>query len=859
VTKVITKLTRKCLSRGFTSALLLGSLLVFAAGTQCRSQSPNDEARIKPEKPAESLYLQLRSVGLDKARVYKVRDVAFDRAAFHLTLDDGTIAFTEDVAGHVTGAFFEGEGEVLLSPPNQVERASMALFTGAAILEEKFLTAYFRFNDETFAELQPSLRPTDEGEQFASQWNATARNLAEVDALRLLVTFSRDLPSSEPSDATKNRDQMLHARVFGRKLGAFDIYYDSTSKEQIWAGQLKRVEGESYYDVWSSFSLNSARRGAETSADNSFEPPASDAINISDYRIQAEVKPPTQMRVDALLQMEVKAGGQRTLLFELSRYLNIEQIESETQALEFIHNQAVEGTQLARRGNDLVAVVFPSALRSGEKLKLHFKYAGEVLSEAGGGLMYVGARGTWYPNRGLGMSNFDLEFRYPAGWTLVATGKKVDSPRTGLVTDPMGGEQVGRWISERPIPLAGFNLGKYSRVTAHAGKVSVETYASSGVERGFPRGSIEATEPQPLVQPGLRPMPRPMTVVTPSPSPARNAQTVADTSARAIDFFAERFGPFPYASLALTQMPGQVSQGWPALIYLSSFSFLTPTERTQLHMSPVAKILSSAVIAHETAHQWWGDLISWNSYRDQWIVEGLSNYSSLMLLQSQDQMEFRTVMEQYRKDLEAKNKEGVPLSEAGPVSLGPRLSCSHFPTGYEAISYGRGTWLFHMLRYMMLDAERHGKHSAVSSDDEPFVRALRKIRERYEGKSISTNDILKAFEEELPQGSWYEGHKSLSWFYDGWVNGTALPRFELQSVKYVDKAGATVVTGTITQKDTPDGLVTPVPLYAVASGRSVLLGRIFADGPTTSFHLSAPSGTRKVIVDPQLTLLTRAR
>ena len=62
----------------------------------------------------------------------------------------------------------------------------------------------------------------------------------------------------------------------------------------------------------------------------------------------------------------------------------------------------------------------------------------------------------------------------------------------------------------------------------------------------------------------------------PPPSPARNAQAVADTSARAVEFFARRFGPYPYASLALTQMPGDVSQGWPSLIFLSSFSFLTP-------------------------------------------------------------------------------------------------------------------------------------------------------------------------------------------------------------------------------------------------------------------------------------------
>ena len=43
-------------------------------------------------------------------------------SAIHITLDDGTIAFTKDVLGRITGAFFEGDGEVLLAPPTDVER-----------------------------------------------------------------------------------------------------------------------------------------------------------------------------------------------------------------------------------------------------------------------------------------------------------------------------------------------------------------------------------------------------------------------------------------------------------------------------------------------------------------------------------------------------------------------------------------------------------------------------------------------------------------------------------------------------------------------------------------------------------------
>src|SRR5690242_17811051 len=113
----------------------------------------------KQPGPAIELYRRLRAVGLDPNAVYSVRDVGFDREDLHITLDDGTIAFLQSSDGRVTGAFFEGEGEVLLVPPNLAERGTLALFSGAAVLEEKFTTAFFRFNDNTAASLQPALRP----------------------------------------------------------------------------------------------------------------------------------------------------------------------------------------------------------------------------------------------------------------------------------------------------------------------------------------------------------------------------------------------------------------------------------------------------------------------------------------------------------------------------------------------------------------------------------------------------------------------------------------------------------------------------------------------------------------------------
>jgi hypothetical protein len=744
----------------------------------------------------------------------------------------------------------------------------MMLQTGAAILEERFRSAYFRFNDDTFEELRPLLTSTDKALDFASRWDETARDLAQADALRLFMTFAGLLPvegevAEQPTSLPKPtgaNDRFLHARLQGQTKGTFDVYFDSNVPEQVWAAQARTVEGTNYYDVWTSFAFLPKSKRSEAATSIATEEGRASMIDISDCKVRAEISPPTTIQAEAVLDLQVRQGGQRAALFELARTLVIKEVDADGHPVEFIHNPALEGTQLARRGNDLVAVVFARPTQAGQRIRLRFVYRGEVLSEAGPGLLYVGARGTWYPNRGLGMSNFDLEFHYPAGWTLVATGKRVETPssvRPGASLEKPG-EQVSRWLSERPIPLAGFNLGRYRRAVAHAGDVTVEAYGTAGVERGFPQPQTQAviTEPPPGIGGAA-----PALVVPPAaPSPARNAQMVAATAARAVDFFSRRFGPYPFTELALTQMPGTLSQGWPGLIFLSSFSFLNEEERSALHMDPVEKTLVSAIIAHETAHQWWGDLVIWSDYRDQWISEGLANYSSLMLLEAADPHAFHAVMGKYRDDLLQKNKSGVSLMEDGPVTLGQRLSCSQFPEGYVAISYGRGTWLFHTLRTMLRDAElRSRREPGTDAEDEPFMRALRRVRDRYQGKSMTTREMLQVFQEELPRSLRYEGRKSLDWFYDGWVNGTAIPRIELRSVKYIDKEAETVVTGTILQKDAPKDLVTPVPLYGSRAGKMVFLGRVFADGPETPFHVSAPTGTRRIIVDPNQTLLARVR
>jgi aminopeptidase N len=269
--------------------------------------------------------------------------------------------------------------------------------------------------------------------------------------------------------------------------------------------------------------------------------------------------------------------------------------------------------------------------------------------------------------------------------------------------------------------------------------------------------------------------------------------------------------------------------------------------------------------------------VLWKSYRDQWIAEGLANYSALLLLEQKNPVQFRKILEKYRRDLLSKNNDGEWLRQAGPVTLGVRLNSSHFPGGYEAISYERGTWLFHMLRCMFRDAQlresalpESTSHESTPGDskppsrsrrarldtDEPFFRVLRKIRERYAGKRISTEELVQVFEEELPRPLWYEHRHKLDWFLEGWIEGTAIPQLAAHDIRITEKAGVTTITGTIAQKDAPDDLVTAVPVYGATAGNAlVFLGEVLADGADTAFLLAAPRDVRRVVLDPGQTIL----
>ncbi|MGA8343199.1 MAG: hypothetical protein WB781_14795, partial [Candidatus Sulfotelmatobacter sp.] len=80
---------------------MIGLAWCLAAATCAQAAEPS----LQCPQTTSGLYARIRSVRLDPQRVYHVRDASIDRPSLHLDFDDGTLAFTEDICGRITGAF----------------------------------------------------------------------------------------------------------------------------------------------------------------------------------------------------------------------------------------------------------------------------------------------------------------------------------------------------------------------------------------------------------------------------------------------------------------------------------------------------------------------------------------------------------------------------------------------------------------------------------------------------------------------------------------------------------------------------------------------------------------------------------
>jgi hypothetical protein len=322
-----------------------------------------------------------------------------------------------------------------------------------------------------------------------------------------------------------------------------------------------------------------------------------------------------------------------------------------------------------------------------------------------------------------------------------------------------------------------------------------------------------------------------------------------------IRFYENYFGPFPYRNLEVSQIPGTFGQGWPGLLYLSTFSFLPKDAQTRAGLSLTGHSFFSDVVPfHEVAHQWWGNVVGWSSYRDQWVDEAIAEYLALLFADTQKNSEhiLNSWLDLYRKRLVTKaDTEDRAPADIGPVIVGTRLSSSRSPEAYNVVVYAKGTWIIHMLRQML----RQPGASGGKDPDARFTALLRTLVTKYERNALTTADFQREVEAVMTPRMDLEGGHSMEWFFAEYVRGTGIPHYRMQFTSHHTEKGFQI-RGKLLQSGVPSSFLAPVPIYgSTAVGRTFYLGTVTAIGEETSFTFNSPTDPHKLLIDPRMTLL----
>src|SRR5262249_22649561 len=152
-------------------------------------------------------------------------------------------------------------------------------------------------------------------------------------------------------------------------------------------GQAKKSKGADFYDIWCSYRVPEI-------------PPLPPGFRALQYKIDTTIRQDNSISGQATVRFRVESNGQRLLGFEFSRFLTIESASLGDQLLFTYPNDATTSEERKARGTDALFVVLPRALRKGDEIEIAFRYHGNVIRDAGNGVLFVSAREGWYPHFG---------------------------------------------------------------------------------------------------------------------------------------------------------------------------------------------------------------------------------------------------------------------------------------------------------------------------------------------------------------------------------------------------------------------------------------------------------------------------
>ncbi len=210
-------------------------------------------------------------------------------------------------------------------------------------------------------------------------------------------------------------------------------------------------------------------------------------------------------------------------------------------------------------------------------------------------------------------------------------------------------------------------------------------------------------------------------------------KAIIDTTAALIELFSEMYLPYPYAKEKYGHCVAPMGGGMEhqTMTTLSNFDFL--------------------LVAHELAHQWFGDMVTCASFQDVWVNEGFATYSEYLAL---ERMASRDKALSWMREAHSM----ATWSQKGSVFIPKESADDTWRIFSMSLSYKKGAALVHNIRYII-------------NDDRKFFDVLRGFLRKY-SFSTATGMDFKHFVEE-------QTGIDFTLFFDQWYFGEGFPIFNI--------------------------------------------------------------------------------
>ncbi len=285
------------------------------------------------------------------------------------------------------------------------------------------------------------------------------------------------------------------------------------------------------------------------------------------------------------------------------------------------------------------------------------------------------------------------------------------------------------------------------------------------------------------------------------------------STAQMVRFFSERTGiPYPWAKYAQISVAHFLYGG----MENTTATVLNDT-RTVTDARAALDYSADGLVAHELAHQWWGDYVTYIDWWNAWLNEGFATFFQQEWSrhrEGEDVYRYQRfqAIENYIRSAAAANRVPIVTDRKG--------------NGYENV-YGKGAEVLHMLRRIL--------------GEELFWKSIGAYGKKFAFGSVETNDLKRAIEETTGM--------SLEWFFRQWLYKGGYP--ELRVAKAWD-AGAGEFRLAIAQTQKVDSLAglfrLPIPVRIAGPGYDTL-ATLTLDSARMEYRFRLPAPPRLVSVD----------